>query len=243
MSAPKMPPKSVTLVASLRRKLAQAAHLKVGEFMVVARTGREEIVARRCLGAATDTPVEPLLRMLERLPQLWRAGAGLEERYRHPGAALPALGPQEERLLGDTGFEPLEHSEEEPVLEGSRTAFESLLFESLSVSQAARRLDVNSSRIRQRLLQSPPTLYGLKVGGEWLLPAFQFGPRGLVPEIGEVISKLPQGLHPLSVLGWFTRVNPDLVTEGAEAPLSPVDWLRDGHPVEPLADLASLLEG
>ena len=121
----------------------------------------------------------------------------------------------------------------------SGVAYSALLASSLSVSQAAARLHVDDSRIRQRLGER--TLYGIKLKSVWRLPRFQFIEQGMVPGIERVLPHLDPALHPLSVVGWFTTPNPDLVYGEDEEPGSPLDWLRAGYPAEPLSELAGSL--
>jgi excisionase family DNA binding protein len=108
----------------------------------------------------------------------------------------------------------------------ARTAAEyvAMLDDALSVAQAAKRLRVDQSRIRQLL--SNGSLYGVKVRGEWRLPTFQFTARGTVPGIQEPLRALPGDLHPIAVLEWFRNPDPDLEIE--DDPVSPLDWLRSG---------------
>ena len=50
-----------------------------------------------------------------------------------------------------------------------------------------------ASRIRQRLADR--SLYGLKDGNAWLLPAFQFGSNALVPGVSVVVRRLPPDIE------------------------------------------------
>jgi DNA-binding response OmpR family regulator len=111
-----------------------------------------------------------------------------------------------------------------------------LVNSSLSTREAASRLGVNTSRIRQRLISSPRTLYGIRKNGEWLLPVFQFEKAGLVPNIDKVIARLDPKLDPVAVNRWLKTPNSDLI-QGDEK-VSPLDWLRQGLPWEAVADLA-----
>jgi CheY-like chemotaxis protein len=111
-----------------------------------------------------------------------------------------------------------------------------LVSSSLSTLEAASRLGVNTSRIRQRLISSPRTLYGIRKNGEWMLPAFQFEKTGLVPNIDKVIARLDPGLDPVAVNRWLKKPNPDLIQGDEEVP--PLDWLRQGLSWESVADLA-----
>jgi len=125
------------------------------------------------------------------------------------------------------------------AIEESARAFGELIRESLTVNETARYLQVNPSRVRQRLGGNPRTLYGFKVEDEWYVPRFQFRGRKMIPGIDGVIREIDPQLHPLSVLRWFTMPCPDLVIEDNELSLSPVDWLRTGNRPDAVAQLAA----
>jgi hypothetical protein len=120
------------------------------------------------------------------------------------------------------------------------SAYQQLRNGSLSVEDAARRLGVNTSRIRQRLADR--SLYGIKDGNAWLLPAFQFCADGLVPGVDVVVRRLPLDIGALAVARWFSNPNPDLSTrDDDERPLTPLEWLLGGNPPEAAAELAAAL--
>ncbi len=146
----------------------------------------------------------------------------------------------EERVLASGGFDtsPLRIEDAEPL---TRAVLEyaHLLQSSLSVDEAAKRLDVDPSRIRQRLAGEPRTLYGVKEGKSWRLPRFQFAGRKPVPGVDRVIAALPADLNPVAVWRWFTTPHPDLRPDAEEEqPISPLDWLRTGRPPEVVAEIA-----
>lgn len=157
-----------------------------------------------------------------------------------PRADLTA--PEAEALeKGGFVLEPGNLESEDPL---ARTVAEyaALLKSSLSTAEAAQKLGVDPSRIRQRLTSNPPTMYGIRVGSGWVVPEFQFEEGELIPGIGEVAARLDPELHPVSVLRWFTMPSPDLVAdELGERNLSPRDWLRLGLPVDAVVDLAANL--
>lgn len=158
---------------------------------------------------------------------------------RPPGG--PSELPLEERRQLEEGglrFGPPPRGSENPVVRAAAT-YAALLGSSLSVSEAARRLGVNPSRVRQRLSGPRPTLYGIKRDNEWHLPRFQLAKRGAVPGIGVVIAELDRELHPVAVYRWFTTPNPDLEPEEGAPPLSPLDWLQSGHDPGVVARLAA----
>lgn len=155
-------------------------------------------------------------------------------------ASPPALPEAEAAVLARGGVSTA--SEEDLRLAEARSAaaYQELRADSLTVEQAARRLGVNRSRIRQRLAGG--SLYGLKHGHAWLLPAFQFADKALVPGIDTVLSRLPAGVSPLAVARWLSLPNPDLCTrDGEERPLTPRQWLLEGNPPEAAGDLAAAL--
>jgi hypothetical protein len=119
--------------------------------------------------------------------------------------------------------------------------YAALLASSLTVPQAARRLDVDGSRIRQRL--AARTLYGIKLPAGWRLPAFQFAGDRPVPGIDRVLPHLPPRAHPLAVASWFRLPNPDLSLDADETPLAPLDWLKSGGDPQRVAALADALAG
>jgi hypothetical protein len=147
------------------------------------------------------------------------------------------LTPEETAALRRGGVDPAWHRDDatNPIV---RTAAEyaALLASSLSVEQTASLLGIDSSRVRHRLADR--TLYGIKDRGAWRLPAFQLAGQGVVPGLERALPRLPRDLHPLAVLGWLTRPNPDLYLDADETPVSPLDWLRAGHNPERVARLA-----
>lgn len=112
-----------------------------------------------------------------------------------------------------------------------------MLASSLTVSEAAGLLGVSESRIRQRI--GDGTLYAVRAFKEQRLPRFQFADGGEVPNSGEVLREVREGVHPVSVENWFTLPNPDLYLDEDEAePVSPRDWLRSGGSPEAVVPLA-----
>ncbi len=142
------------------------------------------------------------------------------------------------RLLECGGFEldRLEFGLEDPIV---RTALEYALLRAtaLTTQQAAKRLGVNDSRVRQRL--SERALYGIKVGHEWRLPAFQFAGKGLVRGIEHVLPRLPRSLGLVAVHRWFHTPSPDLeAREGQARAQSPLRWLQSGKNPDVVSELA-----
>jgi hypothetical protein len=116
------------------------------------------------------------------------------------------------------------------------TEYAALVASSYTVAEAARRLGVDGSRIRQRL--AARTLYGIKQAGIWRIPAFQFAGHTPVPHLEQVLPCLDPGLSPITVVRWFSTPHPDLVQGAEDKPLSPLDWLSAGHRPGPVVELA-----
>ncbi|HEV2071326.1 MAG TPA: hypothetical protein VGR26_16165 [Acidimicrobiales bacterium] len=140
------------------------------------------------------------------------------------------------RSLG-ASLDPLEARELGPVA-GLAAAHAELVARSLAVVEAATGLGVDTSRVRQRIYAR--SLYAFKHQGRWLVPAFQLGPRTLVPGLDAVVSALAPGLHPVAVSRWFTTPHADLVVE--DEPVSPIDWLAAGGPPDTAAALAEAID-
>ena len=166
------------------------------------------------------------------------AAAGGIPPYPEPSKTLSA---DQLDLLAKGGFE-LEGPDlglSDPVLRGA-LEYAALRATALTTKQAAARLRVNDSRIRQRLADK--ALYGLKVDDEWRLPIFQFGDEGLVPSVERVIARLDENLSAIAVFRWFTSPNPDLASpETGDTPISPLAWLKLGLDPEPVVELAAQL--
>ena len=147
---------------------------------------------------------------------------------------------EEESVLSSGGFDtsPLHAGETYPIVK-TEAEYRTLLRNSLSVSQTARCLGVNSSRVRQRLVSSPPTLYGIKEGKSWRVPKFQFTGRRPIPGLAAVVSAMPPDLPVVTVYRWLTEPQPDLFLDAEETQrVSPLRWLRMGRAPNVVADLA-----
>ena len=135
-------------------------------------------------------------------------------------AAGPAVAPEEMAGLPSTLPELREHSH--------------------STSEAAARLGVNSSRVRQRLLAR--TLYGFKDGAIWWVPDFQFENGGTVPGIERVFPEIRPAASSVAVARWFLLPWADLVVdEERETVVSPRAWLLEGRDPAPVVAQARVL--
>jgi hypothetical protein len=181
----------------------------------------------------------PLEQVARRIAEIDAVAAEITGEPRRAGASPPPLSAEEERLLrdGKLNVRPLAPSERQGVYRAT-AEYAKLLTDSYTVEQAARLLGVNTSRIRQRLIGAPRTLFGIKLGKAWRVPRFQFQGRRLVPGIETVLQRIPAGLHPVAVSRWFMSANSDL-TGADDAPMSPLDWLRVGHSAAAAAELAA----
>lgn len=165
--------------------------------------------------------------------------AALKAQFRR---ATPGLSASEQEVLRRGGASVAELRLGPTMLaiarRGSEEKYRSLVKQSLTVEQAARRLRLSSGRIRQLLLAGH--LYGFKRDGDWRIPSFQFQANELVPGIGKVMAKLPRDLSLVAIYNWFTTSNPDLRTETEEDEgFTPLEWLRSGHAPEAAASLAA----
>jgi hypothetical protein len=208
--------------------------------------------ARR--GAETDArevviPLPPSLRQGRALP---KSGAvalvdveGPYLKLTFVGSSLPAghtaaLTAAEEAALARGGAGGASEDEARLVEAQGAAAYRQLREEGVTVDEAARRLGVNTSRVRQRLGEG--SLFGLKEGGTWWLPAFQFAGTGLLTGIEPVLAALPAGISPLAVERWLTTPNPDLCTRDEdESPMTPRQWLLEGNDPARAAELAAAL--
>ena len=136
-------------------------------------------------------------------------------------------------------FGPRDLGADDPL---ARTAAEyaAILASSLTVPDLARRLGVDTSSIRQRLLAH--RLYGIKAGKGWRIPLFELDDAGkaLVPGL-HLIAPHWEGAHPVEIAQWFTQPHVDL--EGPDdEPISPRAWLLAGGNPRTVATLATEFE-
>jgi hypothetical protein len=160
-----------------------------------------------------------------------------------PGSysSAAALTEDEEKVLAKGGLkdEDLRSSAKDDPLVRTAAEYANLVRDSYSTEEAATLLDVNASRIRQRVARDPRTLYGIKLSNGWRIPRFQFEGRRLLPGIEQVLTVLPRDMHPVAVHRWFVMPSLDLLDENEEERLSPLDWLRTGRSPQTVAELAA----
>jgi len=152
-----------------------------------------------------------------------------------PGAADLTLG--EEAFWAQHAGLPLDR-EVQPALERTSEEAAALLSaasRSLTIEQAADRLDLHRSRISHRLREG--RLYAFSLGAQRRLPTWQFTAEGaVVTGLDRVLAALPSDLHPAEVEGFFTTPNPDLNGR------PPVEWLTGGGDPQRVVDEAAGLD-
>jgi excisionase family DNA binding protein len=114
-----------------------------------------------------------------------------------------------------------------------------LLKTGLTTATAAARLGVTDARIRQRIEER--SLFAMRSGHRWRLPDFQFVGNLEVPGWSIVCRRLPNEVSPVALDRWLRLPHPDLVADGADDGLAPLQWLHQGRLPDRVAELASSL--
>ncbi|MEV6605978.1 DNA-binding protein [Kutzneria sp. NPDC051319] len=112
-----------------------------------------------------------------------------------------------------------------------------LLDTALTVTDAARVLDVDTSRIRHRLAAG--RLAGWKDRGSWRLPAWQFSDSGVLPGLEVVLAAMPSDQPPLVLAGFMTTPQTDFPLGDAAG--TPRAWLLAGGDPRRVAAQAEML--
>jgi len=188
----------------------------------------EALLATLAEARVTAAPVEFVARIREALRDLRGPVMGWDpsEQFENGASALLAGG-------GLDISAPRTH-EPDPIAE-TLSMYVALLAASTDVSGASERLGVDASRIRQRLRAR--TLFGIRQEDGWRIPLAQLDEDGEVHGLGQVLSALREGLHPVSVWRWLTLPNTEL--EIADRPVSPIVWLRSGGDVKRARSVAA----
>jgi hypothetical protein len=140
--------------------------------------------------------------------------------------------------LTEVGLDLSPYAESEPDARARTVAAHAVLADSaLSVTDAARTLGVDPSRIRHKLSES--RLTGWKGQGGWRLPAWQFTGTSVLPGLEVVLSAVPEDQPALVVAAFMSTAQPDLVINGK--PATPRQWLLAGGDPEIVAGLATTL--
>lgn len=141
------------------------------------------------------------------------------------------------KVLADVGLDLSAAGEQESDPRARTVAARAVLADSaLSVSEAARRLGIDTSRVRHRLAQGKLT--GWK-DRSWHLPSWQFTDDGVLPGLDAVLAAVPDDQPPLMVAAFMNTVQPDLLLAGE--PVTPRMWLLARGDVAPVAELATTL--
>lgn len=173
------------------------------------------------------------------------AEAAVDSLVRAPARGRQQLASDEAAFLDAYGL-PEPDLESPGALERTRIELDLLMRESLTLDEAAKALDVSPSRLRQRLAASARTLYGIKDGGAWRLPRFQFVSASknklkLVRGIEKVLPAIRPEVPPMVVAKWFSMPHQDLVVGEAEESVTPLEWLSAGQSPATVAELATEL--
>ncbi len=108
----------------------------------------------------------------------------------------------------------------------------------LDRTQAAERLGVSPSRISHR--QAEGELYGFRVRpAKMLYPDWQFGDRGTIPGLQEIVEIFPEGVPAVVIRRFMTE--PDDALAAEDELVSPREWLLLGGDVERVAARAATL--
>ena len=153
------------------------------------------------------------------------------------GPSTEELPAEEQALLKGAGMRMAERAGAPDPLLDYATCFAALLDTSLTPTEAALRLGVTPTRVRQ--LISDGALYAFRVDRNLRIPLFQFQGNGLLPNLAPVNAALTSDLDPVSVWRWFSAPDPELETEAG--PLSPLSWLKSGRDPEVVIAIARQL--
>lgn len=145
----------------------------------------------------------------------------------------------ENRRLDEGGFpisQPDDEGDSGIEVSTLAVAYARMCAQALTTKEAAALLQVQPSRIRQRLGER--TLFGIEKDDHWVLPRFQFENDQIVPGIGKVLQVLDEALHSLTVERFFTTSQPELYAEEVGRDLTPCEWLQAGYDSAPVVRLA-----
>ena len=155
----------------------------------------------------------------------------------HPDPA-GYFNPEQRDALRDVGLDLSPQRAEETDGRARAVAAQAVLHDSaLTVSEAARTIGVDNSRVRHRLAAG--RLMGWKDRGGWRLPRWQFTDHGVLPGLEQVIAALPEDQPALVIAAFMTTPQEDLMARSQ--PITPVDWLASGGDPQRVARLASMI--
>lgn len=120
----------------------------------------------------------------------------------------------------------------EPAVRGmSRHAL--MVAGAVPIANAAQRLGVDPSRLRQRIKEGTLLAVRRPHGRGWLIPAFQLTENGEIPHLARVLAVAQRHLSPLSVACAFEMPDEELDD------MSPRDWLISGGDPAPVERLVA----
>jgi hypothetical protein len=124
----------------------------------------------------------------------------------------------------DADLRPRGARERDPRADAAAT-YAAVLAGALPVAEVARRLGIDTSRVRHRL--AARQLLGIRRTDGWRLPAWQFGVDGhVLPGLELVLRALPGDVHPVVIARFFASPAPEL--RMGRAAVSPREWLAGG---------------
>lgn len=113
-----------------------------------------------------------------------------------------------------------------------------LVLTGLSCAEAAERLGVTDSRIRQRIAERSLLAFRTARSRAFRLPSFQFVADGELPCLSDILKSVRKSVPVSVVVGFFLTPQPDLEDQDGAA-MTPVAWLTTGGDAELVAQLAS----
>lgn len=154
-----------------------------------------------------------------------------------PGESSDALPAGEAELYDSVGF--IEDPEAYQYFAAEASArFAALLHHSDSVEAAATRLGVSRGRVQQMI--SARDVWAIRNRNRWLVPQRQFNDGKLLPGWSRVCKALPEGLHPLEILGLLNTPQPELALGGK--PMAIQEWLLSGGDPQAAIEIAASLD-
>lgn len=187
----------------------------------------EEDLRARLIELSPDAMVELVFQAIDRLPGHHRGLAGTNLPADELATLEEGMGDLPEIAEKDRGFDPVAEIAADLA---------AVVSTSLDVERAAALLQVDPSRIRQRIRAR--SLYAFSWHRRWLLPDFQFVEDGVLPGFAEVVRHLDPDLSPAEVTRWLRTPDPDLTPPGSDTPVSPFEWLAAARPAARIVPLA-----
>lgn len=137
-----------------------------------------------------------------------------------------------------TDLAPRRRRERDPRADAAAT-YAGVLAATETVAEVARRLSIDTSRVRHRLARRQ--LLGVRRTDGWRLPTWQFGPDHTpLPGLERVLRALPADVHPVVVTRFFLMTAPELRV--GRTAVSPRAWLAGGGDPAPVVTLARGLD-